>query len=1223
MACATPVTTPVTPSTVFGNRNMRDTTSFSKLMNYPALLAVALLTFIGVARAENIIFPADAGVIDVTAAPYNADNTGKTDATVAIQTALDDYPARNKIIYLPNGIYLVSAKIDWPKNKEYGWYMKNTILQGQSQAGTIIRLKDNCEGFGDAGKPLHMIWTGGPPAQRFRNSIRNLTLNTGSGNPGAIGISYCASNQGSARELTITAGDDGKQPGVAGLDLTAGEIGPCFVKNVHVIGFDAGVRVRGGINSVTLENIHVEGQYKFGVDNRDQILPILNFTSVNAVTAFSNKGGVAALVNGSITGTGAASSLPAITNDASGIFFVRNLKISGYAESIQNAPGNGPGVATGDITEWASHPPITAFPSIGRSLNLPIKETPQAPWDDLKDWVSVLSFKQPGDKDDTAAIQKAIDSGKPTVYFPNRGQKGLPGSHWAGDKQDAPYVISDTIHIRGKVRRLIGCEGLFKWGGAVPEDKDATPMFRFEDGSEPVVWFERFTFGFDKRPKPMIHSASRTLVMSAVSDVGYSNTGNGDLFLEDVGGGVFTFSNGQHVWARQFNPEVYLKPRFVVDGATAWLFGVKSEPGGPQGLVKNGSQCEVIGAFQYTSHEKQQATGFYTTEDSTATYAAVTEGVWTPKWGVDEPIKETRNGETRTLPKAAVLLHGNGSAMALYSARPATDLGAKPDKPTLAVKSASSKAITLTLAATGTDLAGIKLWRDGIPHRTLPAGDFVDGGLEVGTEHKYKAAAFTFAGAESDPVEVTASTTADTKPPTAPSELRSHKLSRVRHDVAWKGSTDDVGVVDYTISRFTVSDGKPQDKPDLAETVKGSRYADAAVKPGADYLYRITARDAAGNVSQPGELQVTIPTTPPDNNRLIAVLGDERYDFQNKGSWLGDAHTGSWVMFKGEATGGDKPFNIVTIKYGAPDYGEGARLTILADPKVIEDGKKKTLEGGTVLAAARIHSTDGWGKPKAFQYRFDATDAGPHDLYLLVHADQSKGTGSYFDLYEVTLSQGDASQLDAPLDPVGRADPAAVRKPQAAPAAKPAQPTKPTAKPSPAATPATTKVGGDTAAGGSKVGAALIDRANAGDHWGDFGVLQQSPFSSPGKITAVSVFFNQPGGKLRFFLLRPTANPHEFTVVNAMETDADKLTGLQHFSVGTEGWAVQAGDVLAHGAAFGVAWDEGGDEDYYFNLTDGQPSAVGEKLKLEGEGKRTFSIAADFVKAENSPTVKP
>jgi hypothetical protein len=49
--------------------------------------------------AENIVFPVNSGIIDVTAAPYNAKGDGKADDTRAIQQALRDYADKGVIKY--------------------------------------------------------------------------------------------------------------------------------------------------------------------------------------------------------------------------------------------------------------------------------------------------------------------------------------------------------------------------------------------------------------------------------------------------------------------------------------------------------------------------------------------------------------------------------------------------------------------------------------------------------------------------------------------------------------------------------------------------------------------------------------------------------------------------------------------------------------------------------------------------------------------------------------------------------------------------------------------------------------------------------------------------------------------------------------------------------------------------------------------------------------------
>ena len=125
------------------------------------------------AGAESIVYPADAGVVDVTKAPYLAKGDGRADDTAAIQKALDDHPSQGAIIYLPNGIYVVSDTLHWPHGANAGGEEKETVLQGQSRAGTVLTLRDACPGFGSARRPKAVINTGRAPAQRFGNEIHN------------------------------------------------------------------------------------------------------------------------------------------------------------------------------------------------------------------------------------------------------------------------------------------------------------------------------------------------------------------------------------------------------------------------------------------------------------------------------------------------------------------------------------------------------------------------------------------------------------------------------------------------------------------------------------------------------------------------------------------------------------------------------------------------------------------------------------------------------------------------------------------------------------------------------------------------------------------------------------------------------------------------------------------------------------------------------------------
>ena len=97
------------------------------------------------ARAEQaIVFPDDAGVINVTKPPYSGKGDGAADDTAAIQKSLDDScgigSKQTKALYLPNGTYRVTATLV-VKSALGPW------LYGQSRDGVVIRLADgaaNC-----------------------------------------------------------------------------------------------------------------------------------------------------------------------------------------------------------------------------------------------------------------------------------------------------------------------------------------------------------------------------------------------------------------------------------------------------------------------------------------------------------------------------------------------------------------------------------------------------------------------------------------------------------------------------------------------------------------------------------------------------------------------------------------------------------------------------------------------------------------------------------------------------------------------------------------------------------------------------------------------------------------------------------------------------------------------------------------------------------------------
>ena len=583
------------------------------------------------AGAENIVFPADMGIVNVAQAPYFAKGDGVTDDTAAIQKALDDHPNQGAIIYLPNGVYKITDTLRWPKANGDEATVKNTVLQGQSRDGTILQLPDHAPRFANPRKAQPVLYTGHAPAQRFGNEVRNLTVDTGAGNPGAIGLQFMANNQGGVYDVALISGDG---QGPMGLDMAyTDEEGPLLIKNVEIVGFDVGVATATSLASETMEHVMIQHQNVCGVRNTGQPLSIRDLQSLNSVPSVINSGGLMTLIDCTLAAERAPTE-PAVLNEAG--MLARNVRVTGYPVALHDKV-TGKDIAGPLLTEFRAQMPETLLSQDTKTLGLPIKETPEVPWDDPKTWVSPQKFgaKTDDGQDDSEAIQKAIDSGATTVYLP-RGS----------------YTIGHTIILRGAIRCLIG--GKANLDIAEPLKSQSAPVFQLAEGTAPVVTVERLTTDFSDGPFVFLEDASkRTLVMRQLmvnfqGPPAYRNTeaGTGPVFIEDMVGQAFFFKN-QSVWARQFNPELNFHPgtHIVNDGGTLWTLGLKTEGGGTQVETKNGGRTEILGGLIGDTNAGKMAPMFVNTDSQVS--AAVIE-VCFDHDPYDKLVSETRQGQTKT-----------------------------------------------------------------------------------------------------------------------------------------------------------------------------------------------------------------------------------------------------------------------------------------------------------------------------------------------------------------------------------------------------------------------------------------------------------------------------------------------------------------------------------------------------------------------------------------------
>jgi hypothetical protein len=552
-------------------------------------IALVLLVACTTAHAQSIVFPKDVPASTRYVEFRNVRDLGAkgdgvhddTDAFRKAFAARKAPPHEWTVVYVPAGRYLVTDTIGWPRRG---------YLLGENQEKTVIQLKDNCPGFNRGnGKPV--VYTGIPGPYygsdsranaAFANYVMNLTIDTGKQNPAAIGIRYVTHNQGIIGEVTIRSGD-GK--GKVGVDLSDTEFGPGFCRNVTIEGFDIGIDTPGNVSHVTLADITLKNQRQVGIRNRFP-MSLQNLTSHNRVPAIRNEGGMAHLVLVGAQLTGGSKRHCAVEHSG-GAAYLRDVKSTGYRAALGR--GNRP-MTGANVENKVAGKTHKLFPAADKIALAPVP-TPHAPLvEPLARWHVVDGSAA----DDTRAIQKAIDSGARTLYF----------------KFGETYHISDTIHVRGNVRRIIGFQSNID--GRKAKDVfvgTGKPLVKFDGKADhPIsVWGLRVSaWPWNRKIIAIEIDTAQDIDFSMTGWVAFHTTPRAaGTVIIDEGIGDSVFEGPGTVVIRQCNiennpfkdgrslPRTYLRNK----GSHLVVLGMKTESPAVHAVTTDGGLTEVLGGF--------------------------------------------------------------------------------------------------------------------------------------------------------------------------------------------------------------------------------------------------------------------------------------------------------------------------------------------------------------------------------------------------------------------------------------------------------------------------------------------------------------------------------------------------------------------------------------------------------------------------------------------------
>lgn len=187
-----------------------------------------------------------------------------------------------------------------------------------------------------------------------------------------------------------------------------------------------------------------------------------------------------------------------------------------------------------------------------------------------------------------------------------------------------------------------------------------------------------------------------------------------------------------------------------------------------------------------------------------------------------------------------------------------------PAAPTgLTASSITQTTLTLNWSASTDNVAvtGYDVYQNGVKINASPVTltTYNVGGLSPSAAYQFYINARDAAGnisANSSTINVTTASVPDTEPPASPANLIASAITQSSLSLTWTASSDNVGVTGYDVFQ---NNSKVNTSP-----VTTTSYNITGLSALTTYNYYVQARDAAGNISQPGNnIIITTPDTQP------------------------------------------------------------------------------------------------------------------------------------------------------------------------------------------------------------------------------------------------------------------------------------------------------------------------------------------------------------------------